>query len=276
MYKQYKNSSYDIYDDGRCFSHKTNRFMTPQMSQKYPTYHLSLENKKRKVKIHRMVAETFLENPENKPFVNHVDGDTHNFHVSNLEWVTASENNLHAVRTGLRSVSDQTPNYIPKKESVDWVPIFGYSNYIISNIGEIQNIRTRRILKPALNPRGYYEVSLWKNNRGSTVQIHQLVYSSFSGDNNLQGYVINHKDGNKKNNDYLNLEKVTYQKNNLHAEYIIKTHNSAKRVVQLDETKNIINEYPSIAQAQRETGINNIGRAIKQNSRAGGFYWRFK
>lgn len=276
MYKQYKNSSYDIYDDGRCFSHKTNRFMTPQMSSKYPTYNLSLENKKRKIKIHRMVAETFLENPENKPFVNHIDGDTHNFHVSNLEWVTASENNLHAVKTGLRSVSDQTPNYTPKEESVDWVPILGYPNYIISNIGEIQNIRTKRILKPALNPRGYYEVSLWKNNRGSTVQIHQLVYISFSGDNSLQGYVINHKDGNKKNNDYLNLEKVTYRENNLHAEYVIKTHNSAKKVMQLDETKNIINEYPSIAQAQRETGISNIGRAIKQNCRAGGFYWCFK
>lgn len=276
MYKQYKNSSYDIYDDGRCFSHKTNRFMTPQMSSKYPTYNLSLENKKRKVKVHRMVAETFLENPENKPFVNHIDGDTHNFHVSNLEWVTASENNLHAIRTGLRSTSNQTPNYTPKKESVDWMPIFGYPNYVISNIGEVQNIRTKRILKPALNPRGHYEVSLWKNNRNSIVQIHQLVYNSFSGDNNLQGYVINHKDGNKKNNDYLNLEKVTYQENNLHAEYVIKTHNSAKEVVQLDGVKNIINEYPSIAQAQRETGINNIGRAIKQNSRAGGFYWRFK
>lgn len=276
MYKQYKDSYYDIYDDGRCYSHKTKQFMTPQMSSKYPTYNLSLGDKKRKVKVHRMVAETFLDNPDNKPYVNHIDGDTHNFHVSNLEWVTASENNIHAAETGLRSIGSQKPNYEPQEGSTDWMPVVGYPNYIISNIGEVQNISTKRILKPALNPRGYYEVNLWKNNKGTTLQIHRLVYISFSGDNNLNGYVINHIDGNKQNNNYLNLEKVTYQENNLHAEYVIKTHSSAKAVIQLDEEKNVIKEYPSIAQAFRETDINNIGRAIKEGTRAGGFYWRFK
>lgn len=276
MYKQYKNSDYDIYDDGRCYSHKTKKFMTPQMSSKYPTYNLSLEGKKKKVKVHRMVAETFLENPDGKPYVNHIDGDTHNFHISNLEWATASENNCHAARTGLRPIGDQTPNYCPRAESVIWAYIDNYPNYIISNIGEIQNIRSKRILKPALNAKGYYEVNLWRQNKGTTSQVHQLAYKAFSKDNNLQGFVINHIDGDKKNNNYSNLEKITYQENNLHAECVIKTHQSAKKIYQLDEDKNILREYPSIAQAQRDTGINNISRAIKEKTRAGGYFWRLK
>jgi hypothetical protein len=51
--------------------------------------------------VHVLVAENFIENTNNKPYVNHIDGDKMNNHISNLEWVTSSENLIHAYENGL-------------------------------------------------------------------------------------------------------------------------------------------------------------------------------
>ena len=62
---------------------------------------LGSRNKKKLFKIHKAVAETFIPNPKNKEEVNHKDGDKNNNNVSNLEWVTSSENKRHAYENGL-------------------------------------------------------------------------------------------------------------------------------------------------------------------------------
>lgn len=67
----------------------------------YLTVGLTKDGKSKKVKIHRVVAIAFIVNPENKPEVNHLDGNKQNNRLDNLEWVTGEENVKHAIEMGL-------------------------------------------------------------------------------------------------------------------------------------------------------------------------------
>ena len=70
-------------------------------SDGYPKVTLYVEDKPTTVNVHRILAMKFIPNPENKPQVNHIDGDKTNYELSNLEWVTASKNMKHAYEMGL-------------------------------------------------------------------------------------------------------------------------------------------------------------------------------
>ena len=64
-------------------------------------------NKNQSNRIHRLVASAFIPNSQNKPCVNHIDGNKNNCHISNLEWCTYSENSIHAFKTGLKKISNK-------------------------------------------------------------------------------------------------------------------------------------------------------------------------
>lgn len=68
----------------------------------YKTIRLRTESNEKTVYIHRLVAMAFIPNPENKPMINHIDGNKLNNTVSNLEWCTRQENEIHAWKHGLK------------------------------------------------------------------------------------------------------------------------------------------------------------------------------
>ncbi|MBO5632566.1 MAG: NUMOD4 motif-containing HNH endonuclease [Aeriscardovia sp.] len=84
---------YSITNDGRVYSYFSNKYLKPVFDKDgYATVNLSRDNVVRKYKIHRLVAETFVDNPNNKQEVNHKDFNRSNNWFENLEWVTQEEN----------------------------------------------------------------------------------------------------------------------------------------------------------------------------------------
>lgn len=68
----------------------------------YKAINLPINNKIKRINIHRLLARFFIPNPFNKPIVNHIDGNKWNNNLNNLEWVTGQENMQHAYKSGLR------------------------------------------------------------------------------------------------------------------------------------------------------------------------------
>lgn len=91
------DGTYRVSNLGRVYSDKTNKFLTiREDAWGYPCVGLYGGGKMKLKKIHRILAELFIDNPNGKPCVNHIDGNKANNSISNLEWVTYSENTFHS------------------------------------------------------------------------------------------------------------------------------------------------------------------------------------
>ncbi len=87
--------------DGKSYFRKGKLLKPKKHKDGYLFVTLTKEKIKKNFYVHRLVAEAFIPNPENKPQVNHINGNKSDNTISNLEWVTNAENSRHAYNNGL-------------------------------------------------------------------------------------------------------------------------------------------------------------------------------
>lgn len=108
-------NNYDISSDGEIYSRKYKKIIIPWKCGKgYLRVDLGRNNRHY---LHRLVAESFIDNPDNKPTVNHINHDKTDNRVENLEWMTYKEQTADDIKLGLRGIENGPDGRYRKKES---------------------------------------------------------------------------------------------------------------------------------------------------------------
>lgn len=115
----------------------------------YKSVSLSLCDNYRLKLVHRIVAETFIPNPENKPQINHKDGNKENNKVNNLEWVTQKENSVHASENGLllRKKYNSNISKLQKNEVLQIRSIYEQKWVTMKEVANAYNISIQAVSK---------------------------------------------------------------------------------------------------------------------------------
>ena len=187
----------------------------------------------------------------------------------------------------------------------EWRDIDGFPNYMVSNTGEIKSLNynktgKEKVLIPHKLSNGYLSINLYDNDKKSCyLLIHRLVAQAFLP--NPNGYrIINHKDENRSNNSVNNLEWCSYKYNLNYGNRNSKLSNSLTNnpffsipVLQYSKTRELLKEFPSIAEAARTVNNGNIKAAVTnilkccrgvadtqfgivRRKTAYGYIWKFK
>lgn len=163
-----------------------------------------------------------------------------------------------------------------------WKVIDFASNYEVSNTGFVRNKTTKYILKGRETANGYLQVSLKIDNENKFMNkyIHRLV-AQFWLDNIDNKKEVNHIDGNKKNNNMLNLEWVTAKENSNHRVNVLnKKITDNKKVGMFNKQNQLIQIFNSVKQAGQyfEKSRVNIDNALKHKNNqqtAYGYIWKY-
>lgn len=140
------NSKFEVSNLGNIRNVKTGKVLKQYLNKTTGYYGISVrpdgrQSKARLLKPHRYVAICFVENPDDKPEVNHKDGDKTNNHHLNLEWVTSKENTQHAWRLGLNSSNNRKGHeHVQSKLSQS------DREYVLENYGKHGKATTGRAL----------------------------------------------------------------------------------------------------------------------------------
>jgi hypothetical protein len=145
--------NYLIYEDGRVFSKKRNKFLKPYFtgSKKYHKVDLFASKKRKCFLIHRLVALQYIPNPENKPQVDHINRDSFDNRKENLRWYSNQENCINknlwkTNQTGFRHIQKTTCRGFPYwtiKIVRNYKPVFkkvlSTNKYTLEEVVKIRN-----------------------------------------------------------------------------------------------------------------------------------------
>lgn len=99
---EHQKTNYEITSTGKVFNLKTGKELKGYvLNSGYQMVTLFINKQKKNYQVHRLMAMAFLDNPKKLPVVNHIDGNKSNNNLSNLEWVSYSQNSKHAQDKGL-------------------------------------------------------------------------------------------------------------------------------------------------------------------------------
>lgn len=151
-----------------------------------------------------------------------------------------------------------------------WKPVKDYETlYEVSNYGNVRNIKTKKILKPAMHNKGYYKVCLCNNKKQKNKFIHRLVAESFIDNQNKKQ--VNHINGIKTDNKVENLEWVTCQENIKHSyENELQPHAKKIRCIETNEIFMSQSEASKIHKVSR-TNLSYCINGIRKT--VGGYHW---
>lgn len=192
LWRKLKKTKYEVSDKGRIRNTTNLHILTPSID-KYGYYKLSLRDNSGEnlyKTVHRLVAETWIDNPENLPQVNHKDGiKLHNF-KDNLEWISASGNIIHSYETELNANANKVQLF-DKKDLITkkFRSLKDLARFL--NVG--QNIILPLIKNSDNNPiLGRYQITVLNEdemvNKSNTIKFGRTVYVYDTITNSLKTY----------------------------------------------------------------------------------------
>jgi len=233
--------------------------------------------------VHRIIAQTFIENLEKKSTVNYENKIRNDNRVENLSWATMAEqmNHVWTVKPPIIKQKRKIKN-LSDIEGEVWKVIPDYPLYLVSNFGRIKySIRKKnlitRITDGNLTVHGYKTFIITNKNGNKLINIHRIVAEIFIP-NPLNKEYVNHEDGNKTNNHVNNLSWVTPAENVQHA-HDTGLNSGKKKIYQLNENNEIIQLWNSLTDAANHLKIDKrrISHCLTKKAKtAAGFFWIYK
>lgn len=160
--KQFRETNYYITEYGEVLNKKKGlkKIISSVGKDGYNKVGLSFNGKRTFYRVHRLVAECYIPNPNNHQQVNHINGIKTDNHVNNLEWVSQSQNIIHALKQGLIPSGEKSHMSKLKKEDIDFIRShyqYKSKKYNSKTLGKMFGVCHGEILRIVKNKLWKYE-----------------------------------------------------------------------------------------------------------------------